>query len=125
MAETMTRQLVIDSFMMAWQGRGKPKGLINHSDRGSQYASHDFQSLLKGFDVQQSMSRRANCWGNACAESFFASLKKEEVYLTKYDNVPQARSCIFEYIEIFYNSYRPHSFVGGLSPNQYEQQLAS
>jgi len=90
MAETMTRQLVIDSFMMAWQGRGKPSELIYHSDRGSQYTSHDFQSLLKDLDVQQSMSRRANCWDNACAESFFASLKKEEVYLTTYATVLQA-----------------------------------
>lgn len=120
MSESMSRKLVIDSFMMAWNARGKPDSLIYHSDRGSQYASHDFQNLLKKLGVKQSMSRKANCWDNACAESFFASLKKEEVYQQKYQNRVEAKACVFEYIEIFYNAYRPHSFAGGLSPNQYE-----
>ena len=125
MSESMSRKLVIDSFMMAWRSRGKPEDLIYHSDRGSQYASKEFQKILKDLGVKQSMSRRANCWDNACAESFFASLKKEEVYLTKYLTREQAKNCIFEYIEIFYNSYRPHIHVGGLSPNQYERNMAS
>lgn len=120
MSESMSRALVIDSFMMAWSKRGKPENLVYHSDRGSQYASHDFQNLLKNLNVKQSMSRKANCWDNACAESFFASLKKEEVYQQKYQTRAEAKACVFEYIEIFYNAYRPHSFTTGLSPNQYE-----
>lgn len=120
MSESMSRALVIDSFMMAWSKRGKPENLVYHSDRGSQYASHDFQNLLKNLNVKQSMSRKANCWDNACAESFFASLKKEEVYQQKYQTRVEAKACVFEYIEIFYNAYRPHSFTTGLSPNQYE-----
>lgn len=124
MSESMSKQIVMDSFMMAWESRGKPQGVIFHSDRGSQYASNDFRNLLQKLEVIQSMSRRANCWDNACAESFFASLKKEEVYLNVYATREQAKSCIFEYIEIFYNAYRPHSYVDGLSPNQYEMMKA-
>ncbi len=82
-------------------------------------------ALQKKLDVKQSMSNRADCWDNACADFFFTSLKKEEVYLTKYTTRLQAKISIFEYIEIFYDSYRPHSFVGGMSPNQYERQMAS
>ena len=125
MSKHMSRQLVIDSFMMAWEQRGKPQNLIYHSDRGSQYASNDFQKLLKKCNVRQSMSRKANCWDNACAESFFASLKKEEVYREEYVTRSQARSCIFEYIELFYNSYRPHSYAEGLSPNEYEKKKSN
>lgn len=121
MSESMSKQLVIDSYMMAYTAREKPKDLIYHSDRGSQYASNAFQDLLKSHAVKQSMSRKANCWDNACAESFFASLKKEEVYQNIYITRKEAKSCIFEYIEIFYNSYRPHSFIQGLSPNKYEE----
>ena len=123
MGERITRQLVIDSFTMAWESRGQPKGLIYHSDRGSQYASIEFRELLKRYGIKQSMSRKGNCWDNACAESFFASLKKEEVYLQKkYSTRTQAKSCIFEYLEVFYNSYRPHSYNDGLSPNEYEKK---
>lgn len=122
MSKNMSRKLVVDSFKTAWVKRGRPKGLVYHSDRGSQYASDEFRELLEKCEVKQSMSRKGNCWDNACAESFFASLKKEEVYLTSYSDRAEAKRCIFEYIEIFYNSYRPHSFLGGLSPNRYEDK---
>jgi transposase InsO family protein len=104
MSKSMSRHLVIDSFNMAWEGRGKPEGLIYHSDRGSQYASNDFRNLLGSCCVSQSMSRAGDCWDNACSESFFASLKKEEVYMTPiYPTRAIAKDCIFEYIEVFYN----------------------
>jgi len=122
MSKTMSRHLVIDAFNMAWVSRGAPEGLIFHSDRGSQYASNDFRNLLGRCCVSQSMSRAGDCWDNACSESFFASLKKEEVYMTPvYPTREYAKDCIFEYIEIFYNSYRPHSFNGQVSPNRFEE----
>ena len=121
MSKSMSRHLVIDSFNMAWVNRGEPEGLIYHSDRGSQYASNDFRNLLGKCCVSQSMSRAGDCWDNACAESFFASLKKEEVYMSStYSTRDQAKNCIFEYIEVFYNTYRPHSFNGKVSPNKFE-----
>ena len=121
MSKSMSRHLVIDSFNMAWVNRGEPEGLIYHSDRGSQYASNDFRNLLGKCCVSQSMSRAGDCWDNACAESFFASVKKEEVYMSPtYLTRAQAKDCIFEYIEVFYNSYRPHSFNGKVGPNKFE-----
>ena len=118
----MTRQLVINAFNNAYNGRNKPKGVIFHSDRGSQYASLDFRNTLKKAKALQSMSRKGDCWDNACAESFFASLKKEKIYRNNYFNREQARKDIFWYIEIFYNRYRPHSFLGGMSPQRYEEK---
>lgn len=121
MSKTMSRHLVIDAFNMAWINRDEPEGLIFHSDRGSQYASNDFRDLLGRCCVSQSMSRAGDCWDNACSESFFASLKKEEVYMSPiYPTRKYAKDCIFEYIELFYNDYRPHSFNDGVSPNHFE-----
>ncbi len=120
MADNMRKELVINAFNMAWEHREKPVNFIFHSDRGSQYCSDEFRYLLFQSGAIQSMSRKGNCWDNACAESFFASLKKEEIYQKEYNNISETKSCIFEYIELFYNSYRPHSFCGGISPNTYE-----
>lgn len=117
----MTRQLVIDAFNNAYRSRNNPEGVIFHSDRGSQYASLDFRMLLEKSGMQQSMSRQGDCWDNACAESFFASLKKEKIYRNTYSSRQQAREDIFWYIEIFYNRYRPHSYLGGMSPETYEK----
>ena len=124
MSKRMKTELVAKAFKMAWQHRGQPKGLIFHSDRGSQYASNKFKKLLKNCKVRQSMSRAGDCWDNACAESFFASLKKEEIYQKRYLSRIEAKRCIFEYIELFYNSFRPHSYCGGLSPNQLESKIS-
>lgn len=121
--DRMTKELVINAFNRAHKERGRPKGAIFHSDRGSQYASDDFKEALKDAGFAQSMSRKGNCWDNACAESFFASLKKEEVYHQRYQTKSQARQSVFWYIEVFYNRFRPHSHIGGVSPNTYEKLI--
>ena len=120
--ENMTRQLVIDAFETAYQQREKPEGVIFHSDRGSQYASKDFKTVLSLSKAKQSMSRKGDCWDNACAESFFASLKKEMVYRNHYRTREEARATIFWYIEVFYNRYRPHSYLNGISPEIFENK---
>ena len=92
-----------------------------HSDRGSQYASEHHRRALAGHGIVCSMSRRANCWDNAPMESFFASLKKELVHDEDYTTRAEARSSIFEYIEVFYNRARRHSSLGYVSPAEYER----
>jgi transposase InsO family protein len=96
-----------------------PEGLIFHSDRGVQYACTNFKEQLANYKMIQSMSAKGDCWDNAVAESFFVTLKKEEVYRTHYQNRWQARQSIFSYIEIFYNRIRKHSYLGNKSPAQF------
>lgn len=120
MDTSMTRQLVIDALLMAVWRRKPDKGLIHHSDRGSQYCSDDFQSLLKQHDIICSMSRKGNCWDNAVMERFYRSLKSEQVCYADYQTPDEARKDIVDYIEMFYNSCRAHSYLGYLSPNEYE-----
>ena len=104
-------------------GRRNPKaGLIHHSDRGSQYASSDYQMALEKHEMLCSMSRKGDCWDNAVAESFFSSLKTERVHHRLYRCRDEARRDIFEYIEVFYNRVRLHSTLGYLSPAQFESQ---
>lgn len=117
----MRKELVIDAFDMALKARNPKAGLIAHSDRGSQYCSHLFQAKLAGNGVVCSMSRKAECWDNAVAESFFHTLKTELVYLEKYETNDSARRSIFEYIEVFYNRKRLHSKLGFCSPLEYEK----
>ena len=117
--------LIIDAFKMAVRSRNPAPGLIVHSDRGSQYCSKDFKELLEGYKCLQSMSSTGNCYDNAVTESFFHSLKTELVYHEKYRTRDQARKSIFKYIEIFYNRIRIHSYLGGLSPCQYEMEMAA
>jgi len=106
-------------------GHRRPRpGLLHHSDRGSQYASGDYQQALAAEGIVGSMSRRGNCWDNAVAESFFATLKVELVYDTTWATRAEARSALFEYIEIFYNGQRRHSSPGYLSPRAFERQRA-
>ena len=120
MKERIDRSLVLDALSMA-VGRRDPKpGLIHHSDRGSQYASDDYQKALKTHAMRCSMSRKGNCWDNAVAESFFSTLKTERVHQRIYRNREEARRDIFEYIEVFYNRVRLHSTLGYLSPAQFE-----
>lgn len=122
MSTRMKAQLVCDALTMAlW--RRKPKaGLIHHSDRGSQYASKAFRQLLKKHGIQGSMSRKGNCWDNAVAESFFGSLKQERVQWTYYQTRLEAQQDVLDYITMFYNSQRLHSYLGYVSPNAFEKQ---
>ena len=120
MNKQMTRQLVMNALTMAVQRRRPPSGVIFHSDRGSQYASGDFQKLLTKHGMRCSMSRKGNCWDNAPVESFFGSLKQELVFHQKYPTRFHARQSLFEYIERFYNRRRLHSTLGYKSPADYE-----
>jgi transposase InsO family protein len=125
MAETMTSRLVVDALAMALLRRSlkgsSSSGVVAHSDRGSQYASEHYQRRLAEERIACSMSRRGNCWDNAPAESFFASLKKELVHHEDYATREQAKASIFEYIEAFYNRVRRHSALGYVAPAEYER----
>lgn len=117
----MTTDIVIDALTMAWFRRKPAAGLVHHSDRGSQYASHAFQDRLAEYGMVCSMSRKGNCWDNAPAESFFNSLKNERVFGRRYATRTAARADLFEYIEAFYNRSRRHSTLGYRSPVQFLQ----
>ena len=119
MRERMTRDLVLDALRMAWFRRKPTAGVIHHSDRGSQYCSHEFQAQLKAYGMTPSMSRKGNCWDNAPTESFFNSLKNERVHGAHYATRDEARAELFEYIEAFYNRVRRHSTLGSISPARY------
>jgi putative transposase len=120
LSERLEREGALDALKMALQNRQPPQGLLHHSDRGSQYASHEYQQLLAAHGALSSMSRKGNCWDNAVAESFFATLKLELAYRRHWRTRTQARNEIFEYIELFYNRQRRHSALGYLSPDEFE-----
>ena len=122
MDDTMKVSLVNDALKMAMIHRKPSKGLIWHTDRGSQYASYSHKDLLQKYNIIQSMSRRGNCWDNSVAESFFKSLKQELVYNTYFYTKRQAKKEIFEYIEFYYNRIRSHSYLGNLSPVKFEEK---
>lgn len=121
---TMTNQLIIDALNMAVASRRVEPGLILHSDRGVQYRSGEYQRLLLEEKIQPSMSRKGNCWDNAAMESFFARFKVEALYAEDVTTKQEAYSCVFDYIELFYNCQRRHSTLGYLSPNKYEENYA-
>jgi putative transposase len=123
MADHMKTDLVSDALKMAVDRRLPEADLLHHSDRGVQYASDDYQHLLQSHQMQSSMSGKGNCWDNACAESFWATLKTELVHHEQYATRDQARQSIFEYIEIFYNRKRLHSSLGYLSPEAFEARF--
>ena len=125
--ERMTRALVIAAFEMAAQSRIIDPGLLFHSDQGSQFASDDFVDLIGVFDITQSMSRAADCWDNAVAESFFASYKAECLPQDSlgFDTRSQAKSETFEYIEVFYNRKRLHATLGYLTPAEVEAHASA
>ena len=123
MQDRIGRELVMAAVAMAIAQRQPKAGLLHHSDRGSQYSSDDFQSLLKEHGIRCSMSGHGNCYDNACVESFFATLKKERVYRRHYRTRNEARADVFEYIEVFYNRRRRHSLLGDISPAEYESGL--
>ena len=122
MTESMESRCVVDALGMALAARCPGAGLLAHSDRGSQYASDHYQRALAGHGIRCSMSRRGNCWDNAPMESFFASLKKELVHHEKYATRADARSSLFEYIEVFYNRERRHSALGVRCPRAVRRQ---
>lgn len=124
MGSRMKAQLVCDALRMAiWRRRPSP-GLIVHSDRGSQYASKAYRRLLKSQGFVGSMSRRGDCWDNAVAESFFGSLKQERVQWRHYQTRYEAQQDVLNYISMFYNSFRLHSYLDYRSPNQFEAEMA-
>src|SRR4029453_673562 len=115
MQPSLERGLVLAALEHALQRRCPPPGLLHHSDRGSQYASADYQALLRQAQMRCSMSRKGNCWDNAARESFFATLKAE-LPVRLFDSHAAARSAVFDYIERFYNRVRLHSTLGYRSP---------
>jgi len=116
--------LASEALSMAYWRQKPAKGLIHHSDRGIQYASQDYQQLLKTFGLIPSMSRKGNCYDNAVAESFFHTLKLEQIGDTIYQTREEARREAIDYIEMFYNSHRLHSSLGYIAPNDYELNFA-
>lgn len=119
---TMSRQLVCDALTMALWRRGFPRGVLFHSDRGSQYCSGDYQALLKKHGFICSMSRKGNCWDNSVAESFFHTLKVELTSDIRYKTRGEAKQSIFNYIETYYNRVRRHSAIGSIAPAIFENQ---
>ena len=115
----MTADIVTDALTMAWFKKRPAAGLMHHSDRGSQYASHAFQDKLKAYGMTCSMSRKGNCWDNAPTESWFNSFKNERVHGIRYATHAQIKATAFEYIEVFYNRKRLHSTLGYTSPKQF------
>jgi transposase InsO family protein len=124
MGPRLTGELTEQALRMALTTRLPEAGLLHHSDRGSQYAAGPYQQLLTTHGITASMSRKANCWDNACVESFFGTLKRERVYHRHYATRDEAKQDIFEYIEVFYNRTRRHSTLGYHSPAEYEARAA-
>lgn len=124
MNNRMTRELVIEALNKAITSRNPDKDLIVHSDKGSQYASHDYRALLANHGFRQSMSGKGNCYDNAVMESFFHTMKTEWVFFEKYQTRKQAKTSVFDYIETFYNRERRHSTLGYMSPWNYEKKYS-
>ena len=120
MSTRIDRKLVCDALQAAILTRGNPEGVMVHSDQGVQYASKDYRLLITQYQFKQSMSGRGNCWDNAVAESFFATLKKQAVYGARFLTRQRAQQTILEYIECYYNHVRRHSTNNWLSPVDYE-----
>ena len=124
MQATLARGLVLDSLLMAVWRRHPQQTVTVHSDQGIQYSSEDWMRFCKEHQLEVSMSRRGNCYDNAVAESFFSSLKKERVRNRIYRTREEAKTDLFDYIEVFYNRTRRHSHLGNVSPVQYEAQAS-
>lgn len=118
-APHIRKELVLDAILMAIHHR-RPRGTIIHSDQGTQYGSDGWRRFCQSNRLVPSMSRKGNCWDNAVAESFFSSLKKEQIKKTIYKNRAIARDQISAYIETFYNPRRRHSHIGGVSPEVFQ-----
>jgi putative transposase len=124
MRDHLRTELTSAALMMAIQRQRPAAGLIHHSDRGVQYASHDYRVILAAADITTSMSRKADCFDNAPMESFFHTLKTEHVHHQNYATRAEAKRDVFAYIEGFYNRTRLHSAIGYISPIQMEQNAA-
>ena len=122
MDKRINRHIVMDALAMAINDRRPSKGLIHHSDRGSQYTSDDFRDKLKKHGIKCSMSGRGNCYDNAVVESFFGLLKRERVNRVRYRTRDEARADLFDYIECFYNRKRRHGYLGSISPVAFERR---
>jgi transposase InsO family protein len=120
--QTMEESLVLDALRQALEQRNPPPGLVHPSDRGTQYAARSYQQLLAEHDIVCSMSRRGNCWDNACVESFFSTLKRELPNDHVFEDWREVESAVFAYVDAHYNTRRPHSALGYLTPNEYEQR---
>jgi len=121
MKPSLARDLVLDALLMAVWRRKPRQPVVVHSDQGSQYGSDDWMRFCRDHRLQPSMSRRGNCHDNAAMESFFSSLKKERIKRRIYQSREEARSDVFDYIEVFYNRSRRHSSLGQISPYEFER----
>lgn len=119
----MTKALVLQALERAYKQQQPEKEVLHHSDRGSQYASSEYQDRLKQYGMIGSMSRKGNCYDNACIESFHSIIKRELVYLEKFKTRKEAKKQIYEYIEFFYNRRRIHSSIGYVSPIKHERMF--
>lgn len=124
MGSRLTGELTQQALAMALNQRHPKPGLLHHSDRGSQYAAIAYQQQLRAAGMTGSMSRRGNCWDNACVESFFGTLKRELIHHRQYRTRKEAKQEIFEYLEVFYNRQRRHSTLGYRSPAEFEATAA-
>jgi len=120
---TIHRELVLNALLMAVRRR-RPRGTLIHSDQGTQFGSDAWRRFCRTNRLEPSMSRKGNCWDNAVAESFFATLKTELVYRRSWDTRADLRAAVFQYIEVFYNRRRLHSSIGYKSPAQFESEYA-
>jgi transposase InsO family protein len=123
--DTMHESLVLGALEQAIAQRTPSPGLIHHSDRGSQYAAHGYQRLLREHGIVCSMSRPANCWDNACVESFFSTLKRELPNDHVFEDWREVERAVFAYVDAHYNTRRPHSALGYRTPNAYEEEQAA
>ena len=123
MGETLESKLAIDALDSALQWRRPPPGLLHHSDRGVQYASNEYRELLEEQQAVVSMSRKGNCWDNAVAESFFATVEIELIEGADWHTRAEARTAIFEFVEVWYNRHRRHSSLEYLTPAEFDERL--
>lgn len=124
MGDRMNKELVIRALESAYLHAGRPTGVLIHSDRGSQYCSHEYQALIKRYGFICSMSRKGNCWDNAPMEAFWGKMKTECLYDIPFRTRAEAQAAVFKYVEVFYNRRRLHASNGYLTPEEYYRAAA-
>ena len=124
MSNRINQPLIMNALDMAIQRRQPAPGLIHHSDQGALYSGHAYRDYLARRQITPSMSRKGNCWDNAVAESFFSTLKNEPIWGRRFESPSQAKSAVFDYIEVFYNRQRLHQSLNYQTPENYERKLA-